>query len=53
MNEEPEFLSLEQVEALHRLSLERHGGQDGVRDQSGLESAVMQPRNVLRPRRPL
>jgi death-on-curing protein len=46
MNEEPEFLSLEQVEALHRLSLERHGGQDGVRDRAGLESAVMQPRNV-------
>ena len=43
MNVDPAFLTLEQVEALHRLALERHGGQDGVRDPAGLESAVMQP----------
>src|SRR5262245_8163955 len=46
MSAEPAFLTLEQVEGLHRLALERHGGQDGVRDPAGLESAVMQPLNV-------
>jgi len=28
------------------MALERHGGQDGMRDESAFESAVMQPRNV-------
>lgn len=46
MSEEPAFLTTEQVEGLHRLSLEQHGGQDGLRDQAAFESAVMQPRNV-------
>lgn len=46
MSAEPAFLTLEQVELLHRLALERHGGQDGVRDLAGLESAVMHPLNV-------
>ncbi len=44
--ETPAFLTLEQVEFLHRVSLEEHGGQDGVRDPAALESAVMQPRNI-------
>jgi len=44
---EPIFLTLEQVEDLHRRALELHGGQDGVRDPSALESAVIHPRNVL------
>jgi death-on-curing protein len=43
---EPIFLTLEQVEDLHRRALELHGGQDGVRDPSALESAVIHPRNV-------
>jgi death-on-curing protein len=46
MSGDPAFLTLDQVEALHRLALQRHGGQDGVRDPAGLESAVMQPLNV-------
>lgn len=46
MSAEPTFLSVEQVELLHRMSLERHGGQDGIRDESAFASAVMQPRNV-------
>lgn len=41
---EPEFLSVEQVETLHRLALERYGGQDGLRDPAGFESAVIHPR---------
>lgn len=43
---EPVFLTLDQVKALHRLALDRHGGQDGVRDAATLESAVMHPCNV-------
>ena len=43
---EPVFLTLEQVLTLHRGALERHGGQDGIRDSGALESAVIQPRNV-------
>ena len=43
---EPVFLTIEQVKTLHRLALDRHGGQDGVRDAATLESAVMHPCNV-------
>jgi death-on-curing protein len=46
MSNEPAFLTTEQVAILHRMALERHGGQDGMRDESTFESAVMQPRNV-------
>ena len=46
MSDEPAFLTVEQVATLHRIALERHGGQDGIRDKSAFESAVMQPRNV-------
>ncbi|MGE3312575.1 MAG: type II toxin-antitoxin system death-on-curing family toxin [Limisphaerales bacterium] len=46
MSGHPAFLTLEQVEAIHRLALDLYGGQDGVRDPSGLESAVMHPLNV-------
>ncbi len=43
---EPVFLALDQVLTLHRTALEQYGGQDGLRDSSGLESAVMHPQNV-------
>lgn len=46
MSDDPAFLSLEQVEAIHRLALELHGGQEGLRDPAGLESAVMHPLNI-------
>ncbi|HSV16280.1 MAG TPA: type II toxin-antitoxin system death-on-curing family toxin [Tepidisphaeraceae bacterium] len=39
----PRFLSVERVLALHRLQLEKFGGQEGVRDQALLESAVAMP----------
>jgi len=42
----PEFVSRAQVEAIHRRSLEEHGGQDGVRDEHSLESALAQPMHV-------
>lgn len=43
---EPRFLTLEQVDKLHRKAIERFGGLHGVRDTSLLESAVIQPLNV-------
>ncbi len=43
---DPLFLTVPQVETLHRMALERHGGQDGLRDRAALESATMQPCNV-------
>jgi len=40
------FLTVEQVETLHRLALEQRGGQDGVRDLAAFHSAVTHPQNV-------
>jgi death-on-curing protein len=34
------------VETFHRRSLEEHGGQDGIRNEHGLESALDQPMDV-------
>src|SRR5262249_9610080 len=39
---EPKFLTLEQVMEIHRIQLELFGGQEGIRDQASLESAVAQ-----------
>lgn len=44
---EPRFVDRETVDALHRLSLEAHGGQDGLRNEHGLESALAQPSHVF------
>ncbi len=43
---EPVFLTIEQIKTLHCVALERHGGQDGVRDVATLESAALHPCNV-------
>ena len=46
MNELPtptRFLTRAEVDYLHALSLERHGGIAGVNSESGLESAIMMP----------
>lgn len=40
---EPVFLSPEQVHELHRVSLQQHGGLDGLREPGLLDSALMQP----------
>lgn len=42
----PVFLTFTQVEALHRLSIERFGGVDGIRDVSLFEGAVTHPPQV-------
>ena len=44
---DPIFMTRERVDALHRLSLEQHGGQDGLRNEHGLESALAQPMNMF------
>jgi death-on-curing protein len=44
---EPVFITRERVDVLHRRSLEAHGGQDGTRNEHGLESALAQPRNMF------
>lgn len=41
--EEVRFLTVKRVRRFHQRSLERHGGQDGVRDEGLLHSAVMAP----------
>lgn len=40
---EPVFVSRDQVLQLHRVSLERHGGLDALREPGLLDSALMQP----------
>lgn len=45
--QQPEFLSWEIVVELHRRSLERWGGIDGVRDRAGVESALGAAENVF------
>jgi death-on-curing protein len=42
---EPLFLTLEEVRAIHRDEIERHGGTLGVRDNGLLESAVAAPQS--------
>lgn len=44
---QPEFLTWDILVALHRRSLERWGGLDGVRDRAGLESALGAAENVF------
>lgn len=41
--DEPVFLSREKVLELHRISLQLHGGLDGLREPGLLDSALMQP----------
>jgi len=43
---EPAFLRLEKVKELHEEGIADFGGTLGVRDEGGLESAVMHPQNV-------
>lgn len=40
----PEFLTLDEVLALHAEQVERYGGSDGLRDLALLESALATPR---------
>lgn len=44
--EEPRFLDLETVHFLHRRSLEKFGGLDGIRDAGAIESALAAAQNT-------
>jgi death-on-curing protein len=44
---EPVFITRGRVDALHQRSLVEHGGQDGIRNEHGLESALAQAMNVF------
>ncbi len=44
---EPQWIRLDVVLAIHAEQLAEHGGLEGLRDQSGLESAIASPRNLL------
>lgn len=39
----PEFLTLAEIMEIHRLLIERHGGNPGIRDRGLLESALAVP----------
>ena len=44
---EPQWIRLDAVLAIHAEQLAEHGGLEGLRDRSGLESAIASPRNLL------
>ena len=46
MEQEPVFLTREQVETIHRDQIDEYGGIHGLRDAGALESAIAQPLNV-------
>jgi len=43
---EPQWIRLDVVLAIHAAQLAEHGGLDGLRDRGGLESAIASPRNL-------
>ncbi len=43
MLDEPVFLDLAQILAIHRYQLQRYGGSQGIREMGLLESALAQP----------
>ncbi len=44
---EPQWLSLDVVHAIHNALLGKHGGAAGIRDEDLLASAIARPRNLL------
>jgi hypothetical protein len=46
LEQEPVFLTREQIDTIHRDQLEAWGGLHGIRSEDGLESAIAQPQNV-------
>lgn len=44
---DPQWIRLDVVLAIHAEQLAEHGGLEGLRDRSGLESAIASPRNLL------
>jgi death-on-curing protein len=46
LEQEPYFLTREQVDTIHRDQIEAWGGLHGLRSEDALESAIAQPQNV-------
>ena len=46
MEQEPYFLTREQIDTIHRDQIEGWGGLHGLRSDDALESAIAQPQNV-------
>ena len=44
---DPKWVTVEAIKALHSLSIDLHGGVDGVRDAGLLESALARPKTLL------
>ena len=44
---EPQWVRLDVVIAIHAAQLAEHGGLDGLRDRTGLESALASPQNLF------
>ena len=44
---EPRWISLKSALAIHDRQLAEHGGQRGIRDMNGLQSALARPQNLL------
>jgi death-on-curing protein len=45
--EEPRWISKKSVLAMHNEQLSEHGGSDGIRDETLLDSALAKPQNVF------
>jgi death-on-curing protein len=46
LENEPVFLTREHIDTIHQEQLNAWGGMPGLRNESGLESAIAQPQNV-------
>jgi death-on-curing protein len=46
LEQEPYFLTREQIDTIHRDQIEAWGGLHGLRSEDALESAIAQPQNV-------
>jgi death on curing protein len=46
LEQEPVFLTREQIETIHRDQINEYGGIHGLRDVGAMESAIAQPLNV-------
>jgi death-on-curing protein len=47
MKDEPIWIDKPEVLVVHSMQLAEHGGPDGIRDESLLDSALAKPRNVF------
>ena len=46
MEQEPFFLTRDQIDTIHKYQIETFGGLHGIRSEDSLESAIAQPLNV-------